>query len=236
MKQPKGILYLIPTPLADETGNTVYPLCDFANSLSSFIVEDARTARRWLKKAGFTGNFDDLTFHVLNEQTLPEETLSYLDDAENGKDIGLLSEAGLPCVADPGALMVSRAHERGIQVIPLPGPSSIFQALMASGFNGQRFTFHGYLPIEKSQRIKHIREMEKKAWEEDATQIFMETPYRNQKLFEVLLNSCRASTRLCIASDLGSTQESIRMRDIGSWRSIKPPDLNKRPSIFLIYR
>ena len=235
-KTTKGTLYLIPSSLGSEQIDTIWPPAhtQLLNRLQVYIVENLRTARRFMRTAGFTGHFDDLTFYELNKRTRQEETGGFLKSALEGKDIGLLSEAGCPCIADPGQLVVQLAHQLGIRVMPLTGPSSILLGLMASGFNGQRFTFHGYLPINGPERAKALRELEKQAYQQDQTQIFMETPFRNDQMLEAILSHCRNDTMLCIACDLTKNEEYIRTRSIAAWKKEKPA-LHKRTSIFLIY-
>ncbi len=234
--QKKGVLYLIPTPLGDDNAHEtlITGLAALLNSIATFVVEDERTARRFLRKAGFTNSFDTTQLHVLNEQTKEAETLAYLATAENGHDIGLVSEAGLPCIADPGALIVARAHSRNIKVIPLPGASSIILALIASGFNGQNFAFNGYLPIDKVDRAKKIKDLESRMIREKQTQIFMETPYRNLSLLETIMKTCLPDTRLCVACDLTQTTELIISATIAQWRKRELPALHKRPAVFLL--
>ena len=195
----KGKLYLIPTTLGDSAVENVIPSYnrEVINKISIYIVEEVRTARRFLKKAGLIMPIDELVFFELNEHTKPEEIGLYLNAIDNGDNIGLLSEAGVPCIADPGAEIVKIAQQKNIEVIPLIGPSSILLALMASGFNGQQFAFLGYLPVDKNQRINKIKEIEKNIFLRNETQIFIETPYRNNQLIEALLQTCRNETLLC---------------------------------------
>jgi 16S rRNA (cytidine1402-2'-O)-methyltransferase len=229
-------LYLIPTPLGPESAHetVLNGLSELLNSISSFIVEEERTARRFLRKAGFTKDFESVQLLVLNEQTKKTETLAYLEPAGKGADIGLLSEAGLPCIADPGALIVAMAHEKNIRVVPLPGASSILLALIASGCNGQNFAFNGYLPIDKSERARKIKELEARVLKEHQTQIFMETPYRNMQMLETLLKSCHPATRLCVACDLTQITETIISAPIAQWQKMKLPELHKRPAVFVL--
>jgi len=204
--------------------------------LDHFIVEELRTARRFLLKAGIPASrLVGITFHIYNEHSLGNAVHECLLPALNGHDTGLLSEAGAPCVADPGAEIVRRAHETGIRVNPLTGPSSLLLALMASGFNGQRFAFHGYLPANRALRDMKIREVERLAHDRDQTQIFIETPYRNMQLFESLVKTCRPGTRLCIASSLTTGDEWIAVHTIEKWRKLSP-DIHKKPAIFLLYQ
>ncbi|MFZ4522901.1 MAG: SAM-dependent methyltransferase [Bacteroidales bacterium] len=231
-----GTLYLIPSPLAEGSVEAVLPAgtLSIMRSLEFFIVEEIRTARRFLIKAGIERPIDGLNFQVFNEHSNEDEVQEYLEPALIGHNIGLLSEAGVPCVADPGSMIVKMAHEAGIRVVPLTGPSSILLALMASGFNGQNFSFLGYLPADKILRVKKIREIEKNVMERDQTQIFIETPYRNLQLFESLVKSCRSDTQLCLATDVSGINESIRSGSMDFWRNRKP-DIHKRPTIFLLY-
>ncbi len=232
----KGVLYLIPTLLGDTGIEIAWPVGhhETVNTLDIFIVENVRTARRFLKQAGYTTPFEDVNFLLLNKHTKPEESMAYLNAALSGKDIGLLSEAGCPCIADPGQLIAARAHELGIEVRPLSGPSSIMLALMASGLNGQAFCFHGYLPIHQNLRVKKLKDLEKASRETGATQIFMETPFRNMQLLEDLLNNCQQDTYLCIAADLTTSNQYIRTHKVSHWRKMQGLQLHKRPAVFLI--
>lgn len=235
----KGKLYLIPNSMGSDDLNAILPQGNFdiIKSIQTFIVEDLRTARRFLSKAGHSGNIDQLDFFVLNEHTNPNEISDYLNTVDLGKDIGLLSDAGVPCVADPGADIVSLAQNQNIQVVPLVGPSSILMSLMASGFNGQNFAFVGYLPREQSERHKRIKELEIRVFKEDQTQIFIETPYRNNQMFESLLQQCNPNTKVCVACDISLKSEYIVTHTAKDWKKLKPkPDLHKRNTIFLIYK
>jgi 16S rRNA (cytidine1402-2'-O)-methyltransferase len=238
MKQ-KGKLYLIPNTLGSDDLNAILPQGNFniIKSLQTFIVEDLRTARRFLSKAGHSGNIDHLDFLILNEHTNTNEISNYLDGINQGKDIGLLSDAGVPCVADPGADIVTIAQNRGIQIVPLVGPSSILMGLMASGFNGQNFAFVGYLPKEQNLRNKRIKELESRVYKEDQTQLFIETPYRNNQMFESLLAQCNPDTKVCVACDISLDSEYIVTQSIANWKKLKTkPDLKKRNTLFLIYK
>jgi 16S rRNA (cytidine1402-2'-O)-methyltransferase len=184
---------------------------------------------------GYTNDFETVKFHILDKHTPPEDIPGFLKNAVDGKNTGILSEAGSPCIADPGQQVVKLAHIMSITVVPLVGPSSILLALIASGFNGQNFIFHGYLPIDKKQRIRKIKEIEQDAIRNDRTQIFMETPYRNNALLDDLIRNSGISTLLCIASDLTTEEEFIKTLSIEEWKK-NLPDLNKRPTIFLIYK
>ena len=230
----KGKLYLIPTTLGDSKVENVIPtyVLELINEINIYIVENVRTARRYLRKAGIKTPIDDLTFHVLDKRTKESELHSFLKEIKT-QNIGLISEAGCPGVADPGASIAAIAHERGIQVIPLVGPSSILLAQMASGFNGQNFAFVGYIPVKKPERLKAIQRLEKRSAIENQTQIFIETPYRNMHLFDDILHSCNKKTRLCIASDITLETEFIKTKSIAAWKNSRP-ELHKRPTIFLI--
>jgi 16S rRNA (cytidine1402-2'-O)-methyltransferase len=230
-----GRLFLIPVTLGDTNPPDTLPLklIETVRALDEFIVEDEKSARRILKKINPEIKFDAVTMHLLNEHTKSEEITHYLASIGNGKDIGLLSEAGCPCVADPGALIVQRAHKNSIKVVPLTGPSSIILALMASGFNGQSFTFHGYIPVEKDKRNKKISELEKTARSTGYTQIFIETPYRNNQILADIIAHCSADTQLCIAVNLTTDEERIMRCSVSEWKK-KSVDFNKQPAVFLI--
>jgi 16S rRNA (cytidine1402-2'-O)-methyltransferase len=226
-------LYLIPTPL-HEDNLTVIPSVNLSiiKDLRIFFVEEIKSAQKFLKRAIAQFPIQECSFHVLNEHTKPNEIQEYLKLIRE-KDSGIISEAGLPCVADPGSDLVFLAQKNQVQVVPLTGPSSILLALMSSGLNGQSFAFHGYLPRESTERIKRIKELESRSSKEHQTQIFMETPYRNQNMFEDILKSCDAKTHLCIAMNLTGTNEWIRTRTISDWKK-NPPTLSKEPAIFLL--
>lgn len=234
----KGTLYLIPSAIGDETTSASFPEINLRiiEKLHHFVVEDVRTARRFLKKILPGIKIDDLSFQILSEHTRPEEVAVLLEPVLQGTDMGLLSEAGLPCVADPGALLVGHAHENGVKIVPLTGPSSVFLALMASGFNGQNFAFHGYLPIDKNERTAKIRELERAVYTHDQTQVFIETPYRNHQMMESLVQTCRQQTRICIAVNLTLPGETIMTRTAEQWAVCKWPEIQKKPAVFLIYR
>ncbi len=231
-------LYLIPSPLGDA------PLCrmmppynsDIIRSLRHFIVENVRTARRFLKQVDNGIDIDSLTFYELNQHTDRQMIASYLTPMSEGCDIGIISEAGCPAVADPGADVVAIAQEKGYKVVPLVGPSSILMSLMASGFNGQSFAFVGYLPIDRNERAQRLKALERRAYSEDQTQIFIETPYRNVQLFEEMLRTLQPQTRLCIALSITTEGESIRTLTISQWKKAAVPDMHKQPCIFLIYK
>ena len=233
----KGVLYLIPNTLGNPDTTETIPegIKGRVSDISLFIVENLRNARRYLKSLNREINIDALTFFELNEHTSAEEIPSFLDRVEQGLDAAIISEAGVPGVADPGAEVVRIAHEKGIRVVPLTGPSSILLALMASGLNGQSFCFHGYLPVKRPERIKKIKELELKVIRSGETQLFIEAPYRNDGLLADILDSCQASTRLCIAADITLDSEFIYTKTSGAWKK-KKPALHKRPVLFLIGR
>ncbi|MBO7337913.1 MAG: SAM-dependent methyltransferase [Paludibacteraceae bacterium] len=232
-----GILYLIPNTLGENDPNDVLPqkVMETAKAIRHFIVEDVRTARRFLRKIDRTFPIDDSVFFELNQHTDRSKIDPYIKPLLEGKDMGVISEAGCPAVADPGADIVALAHRKGVRVVPLVGPSSILLAQMASGFNGQSFAFVGYLPIENGERQKRLRKLEHRAKEENQTQLFIETPYRNTKLFEELLATLKGDTKICIACDITLDSEYIETRTVSEWKQKKPQDLNKRPTIFGIF-
>ena len=231
----KGKLLLIPSPLGEEAEGTLPGyVIDILHRLDFFIAERAKTARHFIKATDPVKPFEALTFFELNKHTPPEAIPSFLEPAERGFDIGLLSEAGCPGVADPGARVVQTAHQRGLQVVPLVGPSSILLALMASGMNGQSFCFHGYLAPQKNQLSKDLKKLEQWSARNRQTQIFIETPYRNDQVLEQALNSLSPTTRFCVAADLTLPTEFIATYSIGEWRKMKRPKLHKRPSVFLL--
>lgn len=230
----KGRIYLIPVTLGGSDYTNVIPekTLSITKSLRHFVVEDVRSARRYLRMIDKTFPIDDTVFFVLNEHTGDSDISHYLDPVESGNDLGVLSEAGLPCIADPGSRIVAMAHKRNITVSPLTGPSSIILALISSGFNGQNFTFNGYLPVKPTERSARIKELEKKA-SEGFTQIFMETPYRNQKMLETLLAVCHNDTKLCIAADITLPSESIRTKKISEWKK-DHPEINDKLVVFVL--
>lgn len=230
-------LYLIPTSLGECSFDKILPAqnTQIVTGLKHFIVEDVRTARRFLKKANPAIEINDLTFYVLNQHTTPEELSNFLSPMFAGHDLGVLSEAGCPAIADPGADVVAMAQKNNFTVVPLVGPSSILLSLMASGFNGQSFAFVGYLPIQPTDRAKMLRKLENRAYTEDQSQIFIETPYRNMKMLEEILHVCQPKTRLCIAVDITLETEFIKTKTVKEWKT-QLPDLSKRPCIFLIYK
>ena len=233
----KGQLILFPVPIGAEDIASSLPAANGAllASCRTFIVEELRTARRFLKKAGYPHPIDDTTFYVLNEHTTHEEIGGYLDAIERGDNIGLLSEAGLPCVADPGAMITKVAQRRGIEVVPLVGPSSLMLALMASGFNGQSFAVVGYLPVDKSRRATAIRHLEERLHREHQTQIFIEAPYRNNQMLETLSTALQHNTMICVACDLTLPTQYIRSLPAAKWQKERTKvDLHKRNTVFLI--
>lgn len=232
-----GILYLIPTPLGNSPLDHVLPeeTRRIAAGLSTFIVEQAKTARAFLKQLPTATPIQQLTLLELNEHTPANALESLIAPLLSGQDVGLISEAGCPAVADPGANLVRLAHWHGIRVRPLTGPSSILLALMGSGLVGQRFAFHGYLPAKPDERAKSLRELEKHSRKDDAAQAFIETPYRNIAMLETLINVCQPDTLLTIASDLTLDSELLVTRKIADWQA-SLPDIQKRPTVFLLYR
>jgi len=230
-------LYLVPTSLGESNFNTILPShnSEIVTSLRYFIVEDIRTARRFLKKMNPAIDIDSLTFLILNQHTTPEEISGFLKPMFDGNDMGVLSEAGCPAIADPGADVVAIAQRNNFKVVPLVGPSSILLSLMASGFNGQSFAFVGYLPIQPEERSKALKKLESRVYSENQSQIFIETPYRNMKMLEEIIKTCQPATRLCIAVDITLETEFIKTKSIKDWKT-QLPDLNKRPCIFLIYK
>ena len=236
MKSP-GNLYLIPSMLGESQIPRIIPPFNIQviSKLKYFIVEEIKTARRFLKKVVPEIDFETISFLINNEHSSGKNISSFIDPILNGEDMGLLSEAGTPCIADPGAEIVRLAHQHQVRVIPLIGPSSLLLSLMASGFNGQNFVFHGYLPIDKVNRIKKIRELEKSVYSNDQTQIFIEAPYRNSQLFQSITEVCSDNTLLCIATDLTMESETIKVQTIRNWKG-KNPGIHKKPTTFLLYR
>jgi 16S rRNA (cytidine1402-2'-O)-methyltransferase len=233
----KGKLYLIPVSLGnnDLRQTLPEPVFNVINNIDNYIVENRKSAAGFLKAAGLKKSLKELSFSILNVNTAQDEVSGYLDAAEDGLDIGLLSEAGVPCVADPGSTLVSIAHEKGIRVIPLTGPSSIILALMSSGMNGQNFAFNGYLPIDQKERKNKLKELERKIKSDNQTQIFIEAPHRNDKLLEILIESCDENLRLCVAKDLTMDSEEIMSKGISAWKRSKII-IGKNPAIFLLGR
>lgn len=236
MTNPPGTLYLIPCTLGDTPAEQVLPqhVINIARKLKHFVVEQPKTARQFLSALKPEQPIQSLHFTTLNEHTAEKDLAVLLAPLLTGEDAGIISEAGCPGIADPGADLVNLAHRNGIRVVPLVGPSSILLALMASGLNGQCFAFHGYLPIEEAERKKAITALEAESAKRKQTQLFIETPYRNDKLFKALLAHCRPQTRLCVATDITLPGEQIQTRSIAQWKSHPAPLLNKRPSLFLL--
>ncbi len=232
----KGTLYLIPSPLGDAALDEIIPAGNlrYIQNIRHFIVEDERSARRFLRKAGFNVSFDEVTFFVLDQHTDSKTIPAYIDPLKKGSDTGLISEAGVPAVADPGNVIVAMAHECNIRVKPLTGPSSIILALMSSGMNGQQFHFHGYLPIEAKKRSESIKKIEAETMAAGSTQVFIETPYRNMQMFDEIIRVCHSNTLLGIACDLTGASEFIATMTVENWKKHRP-DLHKKPAVFLIY-
>lgn len=231
-----GKLYLIPTTLGDTEPLEVMPLSvkKVVEEIDSFVVENEKSARRFVKKIAPKKSQPDLKIMLLDKYADAMEVRHYLDDCEKGISVGMLSEAGVPAIADPGAELVKLAHQKGIQVVPLVGPSSILMAMMSSGMNGQNFAFNGYLPIDKSERKKAIKRLEKISKDTDQSQIFIETPYRNDKMFADLKAYLSPKTRLCIAADITLSSEYIKTLRTEEWRHVQP-NLHKRPAIFILH-
>ena len=231
-------LYLLPVTLGDTAIDKVLPAYNagIIREIKHFIVEDVRSARRFLKKVDREIDIDTLSFYPLNKHTSPEDISGYLNPLAEGHSMGVISEAGCPAVADPGADVVAIAQRRNLKVVPLVGPSSIILSVMASGFNGQSFAFHGYLPIEPNERSKRLKELEGRIYSEHQTQLFIETPYRNHKMLDDILKACRLQTKLCIAANITCEGEYIKTRTVKEWKGIALPDLSKIPCIFLLYK
>ncbi|MDE6986325.1 MAG: SAM-dependent methyltransferase [Bacteroides acidifaciens] len=230
-------LYLLPVTLGDTPIEKVLPSYnkEIISGIRYFIVEDVRSARRFLKKVDREIDIDALTFYPLNKHTSPEDISGYLKPLMNGASMGVISEAGCPAVADPGADVVAIAQRKKLKVVPLVGPSSIILSVMGSGFNGQSFAFHGYLPIEPGERGKKLKALEQRVYAENQTQLFIETPYRNHKMVEDILQNCRPQTKLCIAANITCEGEYIQTRTVKDWKG-HVPDLSKIPCIFLLYK
>jgi 16S rRNA (cytidine1402-2'-O)-methyltransferase len=230
-----GKLYLIPVPIAADTYNQVLPEYNnyIVQQIDHFLVEHLPTARRYIKRTGHPKELSAIHFIQLDKHTIPYDIAGYMQPLREGKNMGILSEAGCPGVADPGAWAVQYAHKNDIPVIPMVGPSSILLALMASGFNGQNFTFHGYLPIDRQDRKRAIKTLETVAWQTGQTQIFIETPYRNELILEALLESCKDTTKLCIGKNITHPDGWVRTNTIQNWKMNKPM-LHKIPTVFLL--
>ena len=234
----KGTIYMIPCPISDERDVwDVLPKAnlDVMNSLDYFIVENTRSARRFLSRAGVERRIEELEFVELNEHTTSSGDVErMLKPVLEGRSAGVISEAGVPGVADPGADIVALAHRKGVRVVPLVGPSSILMSVMASGLNGQSFAFVGYLPIKDGERLKRLKELERRALQERQAQLFIEAPYRNVKLFETMLKTLQPNIRLTVATDITSPEEFILTLEVAEWRKRGVPDIAKRPTIFIL--
>ena len=235
MTENKGKLFLIPSPLGENDPAEVIPapVLDSLKNFRTFVVEEVRTARRYLSKAGLKGRIGELEFHELNEHTDQATVEGYIKLFDNGNDVALISEAGLPAVADPGAQLVALAHRNGIEVIPAVGPSSLMLALMASGLNGQSFAFCGYIPAKTDERRSRLKTLEKISGQLRQTQILIETPYRNDSLFADILAVCGASTRVCVAADITMPDAYIKTKKVSEWKK-EGLTIGKRPCVFLI--
>ena len=233
---PFGTLFLLPVPLAENAADKSFTpyFLNCLNNIKEYIVENEKTARKFLKEAGIKTPQNELIMHDYSKHNRDNSTADFFKGLQAGNNVGLMSEAGCPGIADPGAGIVEKAHRMGIKVVPLVGPSSILLALMASGFSGQSFTFLGYLPIDKAERVKRIKDLENLCERNDQTQIFIETPFRNNSLLDDLLKTARPKTRLCIACDITAASEFIQTKTIAEWQK-NVPDLHKRPVIFLMY-
>jgi 16S rRNA (cytidine1402-2'-O)-methyltransferase len=231
-------LYLIPVTLGDTSYDRVLPSYnhDVIIQIKYFIVENIRSARRFLSKVDKDIDIGSLTFYELSEHTDIKEIGDYLDPLVRGEPMGVISEAGCPAVADPGAAVVAMAQKRKLRVIPLVGPSSIIMAVMGSGFNGQSFAFNGYLPAKPAERAQKLKQLEQRVYKEDQTQLFIEAPYRNAHMIETILETLRPETRVCIAAGITCQEEYIRTMTVAEWKKTKMPELNKIPSIFLLYK
>ncbi len=233
----KGKLYLIPTRLGDNAPLEVLPISvkKVIELVNHYIVENEKTARNFIKKISPGKSQPSLKIHVLNKFTQATELGSFLNACEEGNPVGLLSEAGCPAIADPGSDIVKIAHQKGIRVVPLVGPSSILLAMMASGMNGQKFTFNGYLPIDNSERKKALKTLERDSFNHNTTQIFIETPYRNNKILEEICKTLNLTTNVCVACDITLPTEFIKTQTVAEWKNTKV-DLHKRPTIFIIHK
>lgn len=239
MEKIEPALYLIPVTLGETEYQKVLPEYNrkIILGIKNFIVENRRSAIRFLKLSDSSIDIDSLEFLELNEHSDLAKISNYLDPLLKRKlPMGIISEAGCPAVADPGAAVVEIAQKKGLKVVPLSGPSSMIMAVMASGLNGQSFAFNGYLPVKPNERAAKIRQLENRAWNEKQTQLFIEAPYRNLKMLESILNSCRNETRVCVAAGLTTEQEFIRTLSVAEWKKTNEPPINKVPAIFLIYR
>jgi 16S rRNA (cytidine1402-2'-O)-methyltransferase len=232
---PKGKLFMIPTVLAENTAHWVISpqVQEVISHTKIFLVENPRSARRYISSLKLGINIEELQLEVLDKDTPPEQVSRLMMPLLNGADIGVISEAGCPGIADPGALAVAYAHQKGIQVVPISGPSSMFLALMGSGFSGQSFAFHGYLPIDKKERAMTLKRLEQESQREKRAQLFMETPFRNNQLLADALASLSPQTKLCIAKNLTAADELIQTKTISDWKN-HPLDLHKVPTVFIL--
>lgn len=232
----KTAVYLIPVTLGDTPYENVIPNYNISiiKDIKVFVVENIKSAKRFLAKIEGS-HVDDAVFYELSEHTQANEILNYLDCIQNGVSVGVISEAGCPAIADPGADLVALAQKKNIPVVPLVGPSSILLALMASGFNGQSFTFNGYLPVKSNERANKIKTLESKCYKDNQTQLFIETPYRNNQMFETIVSSCKPDTRLCIAAGITTDNEFIKTKTISQWKKEGIPEIKKVPAIFALY-
>jgi len=236
MKKNTGTLYLIPTPIGDQHELDHIPFhLHLISDLRLFFVEEIKTARRTLRKMGFTADFDEVTFHVINEHSKNIDFDSWLSPLQEGSSAGVLSEAGMPCVADPGSTIVAAAHTRSISIVPLTGPNAMILTLAASGFNGQQFQFHGYLPKERNERIKKLKQFERMVAEYGSSQLFMDAPYRNQHVFNDARENLSAHTKLCIGCDIHSQNGYVLTKTIEEWRLLNW-DFSKRNVVFILGR
>ncbi|HBB42733.1 MAG: SAM-dependent methyltransferase [Treponema sp.] len=231
-------LYLIPVTLGETPVDQVLPAYNsgIIKQIHHFIVENIRSARRFLKSVDKSIDIDTLTFYELNEHSDLTKTETLLDPLRKGFPMGVISEAGCPAVADPGAAAVAQAHKEGLRVIPLSGPSSMIMSVMASGLNGQSFAFNGYLPVKGQERAQKIRQLETRAWKEGQTQLFIEAPYRNLQMLSTLISTCKPDTMLCVAAGMTCKEEYIRTMPISKWKKIPEPPIQKVPALFLIGR
>mgnify|MGYP003594269223 CR=1 FL=1 len=237
MSNNSGTLYLIPTTLGEVDPIATIPAKVYAviNEIDEYFVENEKWARHYLKKLGIKKPLPEIKLHLLNKHTETSGLSECMKSLMEGKNMGIISEAGCPGIADPGAEVVKLAHQKNIKVIPLVGPSSLLLALMASGFNGQSFAFQGYLPIDRGERVRKIKELERIVQTQNQTQLFIETPFRNNHLLEDLLKNCAGQTLLCVAVDISLPTEMIKTKSIADWKK-EIPDLHKRPCIFLLYK
>lgn len=231
----KGKLILIPAPLGEQDFNYLFPPVnsEIIQDIDHFIVEELKTGRRFIKKLGMKKPIESLDFQTLNEHTKTKECESYLNPCLKGQNVGLLSEAGTPCVADPGNVVVALAHKLGIEIIPLVGPNSIILALMGSGFNGQNFAFNGYIARDRKEREKQLRFYESILMKSGQTQIFIEAPYRNNHFFESMVQVCKPHNKICVATDVATPEQQIRTFTVEKWRTMQI-DIYKKPTVFLL--